>query len=180
MQRTPLGWASQQGFAQANYTSTTGSGLPMLQQGVQQPSGRVERENLAKDVPLPKVTMIEVPFFQPLPDKQRKSVLSGLQRTHSCLRQLGLPLHRVHTHRGKEFLGPRSPIKSWLQYHGVMATVLCPSSAVNGGHLVRAHTGAFVHTDSGRNLRVRSLSTTYPCYWQEAGPPSCSLKRSGP
>ena len=73
-----------------------------------------------KDKPLTHVPMLEVPFFVPLPDKHGKTVLDGLMRIHTEVRALGLPLVRLHSDRGREFINRK--VTAWTAHHGIAQT----------------------------------------------------------
>ena len=66
-----------------------------------------------------------------------------------ALTQIGVPVPSLLPWKARLALRQRSwAAQDAWDSRVVMATVLCPSSAVNGGHLVRTDTGALVHTDS--------------------------------
>ena len=75
---------------------------------------------LWRDQPLPAVPMVEIPFFVPLPDKSMKQVLCGLMSIHTEVKALGLPLHRIHSDRGREFINHK--VAAWALHHGVAQT----------------------------------------------------------
>ena len=75
---------------------------------------------LWRDQPLPAVPMLEVPYFVPLVDKSMKQVLEGLMRIHTEIRAHGLPLHRLHSDRGREFINHK--VAAWALHHNVLQT----------------------------------------------------------
>ena len=73
-----------------------------------------------KDRPLPAVPMVEIPFFVPLIDKSMKQVLDGLMSVHTELKAFGLPLHRLHSDRGREFINTK--VAAWTLHHSIQQT----------------------------------------------------------
>ena len=73
-----------------------------------------------KDQPLAAVPMLEIPFFVPLASKAPAEVLSGVMQISTEIRALGLPLHRLHSDRGKEFCNLR--LRDWASQHRIQMT----------------------------------------------------------
>ena len=95
---------------------------PGLEPLSEQEEGHARAQTAAwwKDKPLDKVPMVEVPFFVPLTDKSSQTVLQGLMRIHTEVKALGLPLVRLHSDRGREFINRK--VTTWTLYHGIVQT----------------------------------------------------------
>ena len=73
-----------------------------------------------KDLPLPTVPILEIPFFVPLASKETSEVLSALMQVATEIKAFGLPLHRLHCDRGKEFCNLK--VREWTRKHSVQLT----------------------------------------------------------
>ena len=95
---------------------------PGLEPLSEQEEGQAKAQTAAwwKDKPLDKVPMVEAPFFVPLTDKNSQTVLQGLMRIHTEVKALGLPLVRLHSDRGREFINRK--VTAWTLYHGIVQT----------------------------------------------------------
>ena len=98
------------------------SDLPKLEPLTEQEENQAKAQtaNWWKDKPLDRVPMVEIPFFAPLTDKNSQTVLQGLMRLHTEVKALGLPLVRLHSDRGREFINRR--VTAWTLHHGIVQT----------------------------------------------------------
>ena len=87
---------------------------------VEAKQAEAQSHNWWKDRPLERLPMVEIPFFVPLADKHSHTVLKGLMRIHTELKALGLPLVRIRSDRGREFINRK--VTAWTLYHGVAQT----------------------------------------------------------
>ncbi|CAE7485385.1 UVR8, partial [Symbiodinium necroappetens] len=76
-----------------------------------------------KDSPLPAVPMQDVPFFVPLVSKSGKNVSGAVMQVVTQVRALGLPIHRLHSDRGREFRN--ASLAHFTRFHCIPHTTTC-------------------------------------------------------
>ncbi|CAE7474033.1 GIP [Symbiodinium sp. CCMP2592] len=80
-------------------------------------------EDAWKDAPLPAVPMQDIPFFVPLETKGGKGVAAAVMQVVTQIKALGLPVHRLHSDRGREFRN--AALAQFTKFHCIPHTTTC-------------------------------------------------------
>ena len=86
-------------------------------------------ENSWRDRPLPAVPIVELPFFVPLPTKHATAATQGVMHVVSSLRALGLPVVRLHSDRGGEFVN--RTLRLFCDQHCIERTTTAGDNALD-------------------------------------------------
>ena len=96
--------------------------------------------------PLP---ALHVPYVVPLFRKTRKSVLQGIQQIYLALKRRGMPVQRIHSDRGREFINVG--VRSWALARDIIQTATPAERPAGNGlcerfiGLLKAQSRALLH-----------------------------------
>ena len=92
----------------------------------QMPKEEAEKEIKAGDIwekmaeEMQDVGVTNLTFVEPITSRQASDVIPAIARIYTRLREMGLPVYRLHTDRARELMGAQ--LKRWAQDRNIVKT----------------------------------------------------------
>ena len=138
----------------------------------QMPEEKVEKEIKAGDIwekmveEMQDVGVTNLTFVEPITSRQASDVIPAIARIYARLREMGLPVYRLHTDRARELMGAQ--LKRWAQDRNIVKTTV-PGDAFKENGRVEAEIGVLKRATRTLLKAGGEPATLWPMALRHAG-----------
>ena len=146
--------------------------LEEKEEGEQMPEEEVRNEIQAGDIWEKKVEEMQdvgvtnLTFVEPITSRQASDVIPAIARIYARLREMGLPVYRLHTDRARELMGVQ--LKRWAQDRNIVKTTV-PGDAFKENGRVEAEIGVLKRATRTLLKASGEPATLWPMALRHAG-----------